>query len=81
MPKRTIQQKVMTPLSKDELCHFIGCSPSDIIPYSTLREYDTIEELLPDEKSFKILLLEEQPRRGHWVALYRDNETICYANS
>jgi hypothetical protein len=82
MPRRlTIQQKLSTPLSKDELCSFLGCREEDIIPYSTLRNYDTIEQLLPDDKTFKILLLEEEPRRGHWVAIYRKSSMICYANS
>jgi hypothetical protein len=80
MPSVSIKKKLDTPLSKEQLIHMIGCKDEDIIPYSNLRNYDTIDELLPKDKDFKILLLEEEKYRGHWVTLLRDNNIICYFN-
>lgn len=83
MPRRTktIQEKLMTPLTNQELCSMVGCSDADIIPYSKLSSFKSIQELLPQDKSFKILLLEEAPQRGHWVVLYRQEDLIVYFNS
>lgn len=82
MPRtKTIQEKLMTPLTNHEICSMVGYKEEDIIPYSTLSKYKTIQELLPEDKSFKILLLEEAPNRGHFVALYRQDDLIIYFNS
>ena len=83
MPRRTktIEEKMMTPLTNTEICSMLGYKEEDIIPYSKLAEYKTIQELLPEDKCFKILLLEEAPNRGHFVCLYRQEDLIVYFNS
>lgn len=42
-----------------------------IIKYSELKKYSDIEELLPKNKSYLILLVESELNKGHWVALMR----------
>ena len=82
MPRtKTIKEKMRTPLSNTEICSSLGYNESDIILYSKLSEYKSIQELLPEDKSFKILLLEEAPNRGHFVCLYRQEDLIVYFNS
>ena len=81
MPPKTIAQKMRSPLSNIQLCSMLGCAEDDVILYSKLKEYSTIDELLPHDKSFKILLLEDKPRSGHYTALYRQGDLICYFNS
>lgn len=53
-----------------------------IMTYKELSNYQTIEELLPESKSYIILLYEVQPNNGHWVGLMRydfnDTPTIEY---
>lgn len=40
-----------------------------------------MKDLLPTEKSFKIILIEDKYNSGHWVAVTRLNNTINYFNS
>ena len=59
----------------------LGYKEEYIIPYAKLTEHKTIQEILPEDKCFKILLLEESPNRGHFVCLYRPEDLIVYSNS
>lgn len=69
------------PLSNTDLEHTIGVKPEDIILYKNLAEYTTINDLLPNNTDFKIILLEWQKNRGHWVLLYKLNDKFFYFNS
>jgi|694.fasta_scaffold05612_13 hypothetical protein len=53
----------------------------DIIKYNDLSKYNSIEEVLPHNKSYKIILVEEKPNSGHWVCLLRYNDIIEYFDS
>jgi hypothetical protein len=76
-----MKQKLMSPLSNHQLYAMVGCGEDDVIAYSKLRGFESIDELLPTDKSFKILLLEESRNRGHFTCLYRQDDLICYMNS
>jgi hypothetical protein len=52
-----------------------------IIKYSQLKNFNNIEELLPNEQSYCILLYESQPNSGHWTALMRIDDNIEYFDS
>jgi len=58
-----------------------GVKPQDIIKYSDLKNYNDIQELLPTNKSFKIILIEDEKNSGHWVSIMRYGKTIEYYNS
>jgi hypothetical protein len=47
-----------------------------IIEYKDLNEYNSIYDLLPNEKDFVIVLVESKHNSGHWCALLRYNNTI-----
>lgn len=47
-----------------------------VIRYSGLSRISDIEQLLPTDKSYVILLYENTPGSGHWVALMRYGNTI-----
>ena len=80
-------------LSKDELVELKADSMDDseikmqdkdikIIVYNDLKDYKTIDELLPKKKDYVILLYQtEAENSGHWVALCRDNDNIYYFDS
>jgi hypothetical protein len=51
------------------------------IVYKELRKYSTIEDLLPNDGSFKIILLNDSPNSGHWVCITRNKDTYNYFNS
>ena len=47
-----------------------------ILKYSELGNYSNIQELLPEDKSFVIVLTESEYNSGHWCALMRYGKTI-----
>jgi hypothetical protein len=69
------------PLSNFQLESALG-QGTRTITYSDLRNYKTIEELLPEINSFKIILLRDKPKSGHWVNIIRTGEQeYVYFNS
>jgi|TARA_R110000868_G_scaffold330196_1_gene591138 hypothetical protein len=78
---KSVEERMKTPMSNSDLEKHTGIKEADIILYSNLRNYSKIEELLPDDKSARIILMEEKPQSGHWVALMRYGKTIEYFNS
>lgn len=77
----SIRKRIGTPMTGDDLERCTGVAPADIIKYSLLDEYKTIEDLLPTDGSFKIILIEDKYNSGHWVAVFRRGKTITYFNS
>ena len=47
-----------------------------IMKYSDLKDYKTITQLLPKDKSFVFLLYQHAQNEGHWVLLMRYGSTI-----
>lgn len=52
-----------------------------VIKYSDLSNYPTINDLLPNNKDFKIILIESQYNSGHWVCVMKYNNIIEFFNS
>ena len=76
-----IEARISKPMSDAEIQGNIGVAPDEIIKYSELKNYKTIGELLPHDKSFKIILIEDRFNSGHWVAVMKYGKTIEYFNS
>jgi hypothetical protein len=55
-----------------------GCK---IIKYSELPSFGTIENLLPKEKAFAILLIEDSLDHGHWTGICRFKNTYMHFDS
>ena len=53
-----------------------GFSPEDVMKYSELVYINSIYDILPHDKSSKILLVESEYSKGHWVGLLRYGNTI-----
>lgn len=79
--RATIQSRISKPLTDGDLERHLGVKPSEIIKYSDLDNYKDITDLLPTDKSFKIILIEDSYNSGHWVGVMRYNKTIEYFNS
>lgn len=54
---------------------------SNTIKYSTLARYNSIFDLLPHDKAYKIILIEQKPNLGHWVCIIRYGNTITFFDS
>jgi len=54
---------------------------NETLKYSELKNFNDIDELLPNNKDFKIILIEQEHNVGHWVCVMKYNDTIEYFNS
>jgi hypothetical protein len=50
------------------------------LKYSDLKNYSNIDELLPNDRDFKIILIEQDNNLGHWVCVMKYGDTIEYFN-
>ncbi len=50
------------------------------LKYSELNSLTNIDELLPNDKDFKIILIEQDNNVGHWVCIMKNGNTIEYFN-
>jgi len=80
MTNEEIQALIKTPLTDQDLNRF-GITPDHIIKYSDFENVTDIEEILPEDKSFKIILIEYKYNTGHWVTIMRYGNTLEYFNS
>lgn len=78
--KINIDDKMDEFITDEDLELYLGNINNKIIKYSDLDDY-TFYKLLPHNKSFIIILSEDQPNKGHWVALLRYGRTIEYFDS
>lgn len=60
---------ISSPLGDDDIKKFLP--NANIIKYSELKNYNSITDLLPNNKSYAIILYENQPNSGHWTAIMR----------
>jgi hypothetical protein len=73
-------KKIMQPLSNDKVALALGPG-TRILKYSQLKDYETINDLLPNMNDFIILLLEDDMNTGHWVTMMRTPTGFYYFNS
>ena len=69
-----------TPLSDTDLSRY-GFDKDKILKYSQLKEYKTIDDVLPKDSDYVILLLENEPSSGHWTCICKHQNKYTYFNS
>jgi len=74
--KQLVNKVIQVPLSDDIIHKYLP--KAKIIKYAELAKYRTIEELLSNNKAYVIILLEDSPNKGHWLALARYNNKIIF---
>lgn len=68
--------------SNFDIADALNCSQDKIIKYSELKNYNSLDELLPNPLfDYKIILLETSKNAGHWTCLIRMNNVIECFNS
>ena len=60
------------PLGDDDIKKFLP--DAKIITYDELKKYNSIDQLLPNEKDYAIILYLNSKNNGHWVAIMRDKD-------
>ena len=71
------KELVADPLDDKELRAVLG-NHAKIVPYHKLSEYSSIDELLPKPKDAVVLLYENRPMDGHWVAITKNKGEISF---
>lgn len=85
--KDEIRYRIINMISDDDIKKYLGGEGhKNIIKYSDLDNYKTIDKLLPKINDYKIILIESQQNAGHWVVIMKyknkDNKIIIeYFNS
>jgi hypothetical protein len=64
-----------------DIDRYLDAGSSKIIKYSELDQFRTIEELLPKDIDYKIILVEQNPNSGHWTCILRYGKTIEWFDS
>ena len=72
---KTIREIEDKPLSDKDIQSYLGKSVK-IVEYKDLKNYNSIDELLPNNKDYCILLYENEPDSGHWVGLLKYDNNI-----
>ena len=75
-----IKKIEMAPIDDSEIRQYLG-EDTKIIDYSDLQKYRNINELLPNEMDYVIILIEMSHNYGHWVCLLKYNGMYEYFDS
>jgi len=77
----TIIQRIGTSLTDGDIARYFGeGAEGKILKYSELANYKHIDELLPKERDFRVILVEHQNNQGHWCCIMKYNKTIEWFN-
>jgi hypothetical protein len=69
-------------VSEDDFVRNFGLDVRNkILKYSQLEIFNTIDELIPEQDDYRILLLESEPSVGHWVCLIRKGDILEFFDS
>ena len=79
--EESIVSRISKPMTDLDLEQYVGVKPKDIIKYSELKNYKSMTDLLPKDKSFRIILIEDKFNSGHFVAILRYGDTVEFFNS
>lgn len=72
MNKKKEREIIEYPLSDNEIKFYLP--NANVMRYSDLSKYSSIEELLPTNKSYAVILYENSKNKGHWVSIMRYND-------
>lgn len=67
------------PLGDDDIRRYLP--NAKIMRYNNIAKYNSIEELLPKNIDYAILLYEDRPNKGHWVCVLKYNNTYEFFDS
>jgi hypothetical protein len=68
------KKKLETMISDDDFNRYFSDAPSKLIKYSELANINNIDELLPEEQDYRIILTESQRNSGHWCVILKYND-------
>lgn len=63
------EEELKQMMSDADIHRYLGAGK--VMKYSELANYDDINDLLPEDKDFKVILTEQQYNQGHWCCLLK----------
>ena len=75
-----ITKLIHNALSDADIHRILG-EDAKTIQYSELSQFNDLDELLPDEKDYCIVLYEDSPGKGHWAGLCKCNGVFEHFDS
>ena len=67
-------------LSDADIRHILG-QDCRIVEYCDLDKFSSMDDLLPGETDYVIILIESQDNSGHWCAITKQNKVISMMDS
>lgn len=68
-------------MSNDDFPKYLPDSASKIMLYRDLKKYNTIDDLLPNDFDYRIILIETKRGEGHWMSLVKKDGCIYFNDS
>lgn len=72
--KEEIEEVIEQPIDDSEIRFYLP--DAKILTYPELSKYKNINELLPENKDYAIILYLDAPNKGHWTAVLKYNNKI-----
>jgi len=69
-------KRLATNISDSDIHRYFPDAHQNIISYGDIAKYSDINQLLPHDKSYKIILIEDSKNHGHWCCICRYGDTI-----
>jgi len=73
--------KLSMMITSEDIDRYLDAGSSKILKYAELDQFRTMEELLPKEVDYRIILIEQNPNSGHWCCILRYGKTIEWFDS
>lgn len=68
-------------ITGEDIDRYLDAGSSKILKYSELDQFRTVEELLPKDLDYRIVLIEQNPNCGHWCCILRYGKVIEWFDS
>jgi hypothetical protein len=76
-----MKTKLATMISDKDYNTYFTDASQKLLKYSQLENINDINELLPEEKDYRIILTENKQNSGHWCAITRINDVYTWFDS
>ena len=78
-----VRERLHHYMSAEDLKRYFpdNADPNPIMKYNELANLNSIYDILPTDKSFKVILYENRHNVGHWTVISRNKDKIYYFDS
>jgi hypothetical protein len=73
-----MKKKLATMISDADFDRFFTDANKKLLKYCELENINNIDELLPDNRDYRIILTESQKNSGHWCCITKQNNVYTW---